>query len=85
MPHRKAEVKRLDDTFVDTIKAARILRISVGTLRQWRLRGTGPAYYKIGRTVRYKLSDLRDYCVRVEPSKEKREKDQQVQGNQDNS
>lgn len=42
-------------------EAAPVLNVSVRTLQQWRLRGTGPAYCKLGRSVRYMLQDLHDY------------------------
>lgn len=39
-------------------EAADKLGVSTGTLSQWRHRGTGPGYYKLGSGVRYKASDL---------------------------
>jgi hypothetical protein len=41
------------DENVDEHGAARILGVSVQTLRNWRWQGVGPHYYKIGRSVRY--------------------------------
>ncbi|MFV8381060.1 helix-turn-helix transcriptional regulator [Corynebacterium hindlerae] len=44
---------------VKTDKAAEIIGISPGTLNNWRSRGDGPAYIKVGnRTVLYLISDL---------------------------
>lgn len=34
------------------------LNVSSGTLANWRSRGTGPAYLKIGRKVSYAIVDL---------------------------
>lgn len=36
------------------------VRIGVqpGTLRQWRMKGYGPPYLKVGRAVRYRVSDV---------------------------
>lgn len=34
------------------------LGIPVGTVYQWRYKGTGPPGYKIGRHVRYRRSDV---------------------------
>lgn len=34
------------------------LGIPVGTVYQWRYKGTGPRGYKIGRHVRYRRSDV---------------------------
>ncbi|MHB1895425.1 MAG: helix-turn-helix transcriptional regulator [Metallibacterium sp.] len=40
-------------------EVAKILALTVSTLRNWRVRGGGPAYVKIGaRAVRYRESDL---------------------------
>lgn len=47
-------------------RAAEMLGISVRTLQTWRLRGGGPQYLKLGRSVRYRTSDLlafMDRCV----------------------
>jgi hypothetical protein len=38
--------------------AARYVGISVAFLRQARVRAKGPAYFRIGRSVRYRVSDL---------------------------
>jgi predicted DNA-binding transcriptional regulator AlpA len=34
------------------------LHLSMKTLRNWRVRGEGPKFLKIGRLVRYRLSDV---------------------------
>ena len=44
-----------------TVQAAEYLRVSPKTLEKMRLEGGGPAFYKIGRTVRYALDDLNNY------------------------
>lgn len=43
--------------------------ISVRTLQDWRMRGTGPRYSKLGKRVCYDLSDLDEFvrAGRVEP------------------
>ena len=51
-------------------EAARLLRISVQTLRNWRFSRTGPKYYKVGRTVRYDPSDLRAFARPIEPRRQ---------------
>jgi len=56
---------------LDDIQAAKVLRASVGTLRNWRSsRLGGPAFIRVGRLVRYRESDLLDYLdrQRVEPA-----------------
>ena len=37
------------------------LEIAVQTLRNWRFNNRGPTYLKLGRSVRYKTSDLEEY------------------------
>lgn len=39
-------------------EVARRLRLSVATLRAWRLRRRGPRYVRFGRAVRYLASDI---------------------------
>jgi predicted DNA-binding transcriptional regulator AlpA len=41
--------------------AARLLRVSLSWMAKARLRGDGPRYVKIGRSVRYPESSLREY------------------------
>lgn len=42
-------------------KAARLLSISQRTLQAWRVAGSGPAYIKLGRAVRYTREDLHSW------------------------
>lgn len=44
---------------VDPTEAARLLKVKRHTLACYRDRGSGPAYYKFGRWVRYAPTDLR--------------------------
>lgn len=46
------------DGFVTEVEAADYLCQSVRTLQKWRVTGFGPAYYKIGRSVRYKRGEV---------------------------
>ena len=48
---------------LDEAQAARILRVSRRTLQNWRQRGGGPPYVKLGTVVRYRLADLRAHIV----------------------
>ena len=43
--------------------------VSVRTLQDWRVRGIGPAYTKLGRRVAYAVADLEAFMAsgRVEP------------------
>ena len=42
-------------------QASKILGIAVQTLRNWRQEGKGPAYLKIGRSVKYSIDDLKRF------------------------
>jgi hypothetical protein len=57
------------DRFVNDVEAAKILCLKPQTMRNYRNTGRGPAYYKHGRMVRYKLQDLIEYmnAGRVDP------------------
>ncbi|MBJ6751354.1 helix-turn-helix domain-containing protein [Geomonas anaerohicana] len=41
-----------------TPEAAAYLKVKPATLEQWRWNGRGPRFAKIGRSVRYRMSDL---------------------------
>jgi excisionase family DNA binding protein len=45
-------------------EAAAHLRANPRTLERWRTAGTGPAYVKVGRQVRYRPEDLETYVER---------------------
>jgi hypothetical protein len=53
----------LPEPLVTEGEAARILRVSLGSLRRWRRQGSGPVYRKLGRTVRYRPNDLSDFVA----------------------
>ena len=58
------------DQWVDDREAAKILGFrNVQTLRNWRFQGRGPSYSKMGRSVRYKVSDLVSFAEsrKIEP------------------
>lgn len=42
-------------------QVARVLSVSVQTLRNWRHQSKGPPYIKIGRSVRYPIEDPNQY------------------------
>jgi hypothetical protein len=50
-------------------QAAARLGVSVRALEEWRARGVGPVYYRLGRLIQYKASDLDAFVAssRVEP------------------
>lgn len=45
-------------------EAAAELGISFRTLQQWRVRGIGPAFLKLGRSVRYDADALEDWLAK---------------------
>lgn len=55
----KTTVQALDEN-----RAAAILGVAVQTLRNWRHLRKGPAYVKMGRSVRYQIVDLESYLQR---------------------
>lgn len=48
---------------LDTGAAARFLGVQRPTLEQWRLRGCGPAYIRVGRLIKYTAADLRAFLA----------------------
>ena len=42
-------------------EAAARLGLKVATLRAWRHQGRGPVYVRLGRAVRYLVSDIEDF------------------------
>jgi predicted DNA-binding transcriptional regulator AlpA len=51
----------LDVELLPPPPAAKLLRVSLSWLAKSRLRGDGPRYVKIGRSVRYPTSYIREY------------------------
>lgn len=50
-----------DEDFLTLSEVAAILRVPVNTLRWWRQRGDGPAFFKIGRHLVTTIGDLRTW------------------------
>lgn len=50
-----------EDIYFTDEEAANHLRLSVWTLRQWRCKGKGPKFLKIGRRVLYQKTDVLDF------------------------
>jgi hypothetical protein len=46
------------DAALNESQAAEFIGVSVRTLQAWRVRGSGPPYIKIGRSVRYQRRAL---------------------------
>lgn len=59
-------ISPLDDlvalgTLMDPIATAAFLKVRVDTLSLWRFKGQGPDYLKVGRRIRYRVSDLKNW------------------------
>ncbi len=52
------EVTRLAGEFLDECQVADLICQSVRTIQKWRVTGQGPGYYKLGRSVRYRQSEV---------------------------
>ena len=52
------------DYMMDQEDVSRILKVSTKTLEYWRCRGGGPDFIKIGKLVRYRMPDLKEFIQR---------------------
>jgi hypothetical protein len=58
------------DELLSQDEVAKLLRVTTGTLANWRVEGKGPRYVKAGR-IQYRRSDVAQYienCVRSSTS-----------------
>jgi len=53
----------MEDRYTNEAGASTRLSISVSTLQKMRVTGNGPRFCKIGRSVRYRMSDLDAYMA----------------------
>jgi len=51
------------ETLMDAPATAGFLGVAVPTLADWRTKGIGPTYIKVGRCVRYRLTDLESWLT----------------------
>lgn len=56
--------KSIDPALLDSVAAGTYLGVSPKTLVDWRCRGRGPRYVKLGSSVRYRRQDLDDFVAR---------------------
>lgn len=61
-----------DDVLVDQFVAARLINTKPSTLQKWRCTGENNIpFVKIGRSVKYRTSDLREYVERHTHNKQR--------------
>lgn len=58
---RNHETEPDPDALLDEQEASRLLKISDRTLQAWRVKQVGPAWVRVGRTIRYRRRDLMDW------------------------
>jgi hypothetical protein len=51
-----------DSEFLLTVEAAKMLRLAAGTLQNWRVRGEGPPFIRLGGRVLYDRTALVDWA-----------------------
>lgn len=57
------ELVKMKTVLLGNAEAAAYLGVSPDTLPRWRWAGTGPVFVKVGRTVKYRVSDLEAYLT----------------------
>lgn len=58
---RSGDLKMQQEQFLSEPKAAKVIGFDRGWLYRRRLDGTGPRHIKVGRSIRYRLSDLQAF------------------------
>jgi excisionase family DNA binding protein len=57
------------NTLLTTREAARRLGLAAGTLQNWRIRGQGPAFVRLGKAIRYDEGDLARFIAQGRAAK----------------
>ena len=57
----------MDEVYLTELEVSQKTKISLATLRRWRLENRGPRYRKFGSLVRYNEDDLDDW-MNAQPS-----------------
>jgi len=58
-----AEDKILGSTLMTASDAAKKLHLNIATLANWRVRGDGPKYAKIGRRILYPVDEIEKFII----------------------
>jgi predicted DNA-binding transcriptional regulator AlpA len=53
----------MTDKLMNQKEVKEITGLADSTLEQWRLKGKGPKFIKLGRLVRYRTSDVQNYIA----------------------
>lgn len=53
----------LSRPLVTTPRAAELLGVSPKTVEDWRLKGRGPRFIRLGKAIRYSMKDLEDFVA----------------------
>ncbi|SFL23902.1 DNA binding domain-containing protein, excisionase family [Pseudovibrio ascidiaceicola] len=54
----RTELNSIENALITEAAAADYLGISIRTIQAWRMRGGGPIFVKLGKSVRYRPSDI---------------------------
>jgi DNA-binding transcriptional MerR regulator len=56
---------------INETEASALLGVAIQTLRNWRHQRKGPAYLKLGRSIRYQIEDIKSFMEahRIDPEK----------------
>ncbi|WP_181951993.1 helix-turn-helix transcriptional regulator [Pseudovibrio ascidiaceicola] len=57
----RTELNSVENALITEAAAADYLGISIRTIQAWRVRGGGPIFVKMGKTVRYRSSDIQNW------------------------
>lgn len=58
MDHNASRTTGINNNVIDESAAARYVGYSTFALKAWRRQGRGPAYIRVGRSVRYRVAAL---------------------------
>jgi len=51
-------------SFITAAQVAAMFGVKEDTVSRWRRRATGPAFYKVGRSIRYDLKEIETILMR---------------------
>ncbi|GGN37745.1 putative DNA-binding transcriptional regulator AlpA [Actinoplanes campanulatus] len=62
--------KHLADELLTFDEVVGLLKTTPGTLRKWRTQGTGPKGFRMGKTLRFRLSAVEEFVREMERESE---------------